>query len=189
MIIGLSGWARVGKDTVADILVKEHGFVKLSFATPMREALYRLNPRIEVADMQGIHLATAVDGLGWENLKADSPDIRPLMQRLGTEVGRQMFGENFWVDLAMKEAEKHENVVFADCRFKNEAEAIRNAGGSIWRIERPGYEAANDHISEHDLDDYAFNAVMSNDRGTEELVETVASGMEFEHWLDGLKRG
>lgn len=189
MILGLSGWARVGKDTVADVLVNDYGFVKLSFATPMREALYRLNPKIDVADMQGVQLATAVDGLGWENLKADSPDIRPLMQRLGTEVGRNMFGENFWVDLAMKEAEKYEDVVFADCRFQNEADAIRNAGGSIWRIERPGFEAANDHISEHDLDEYSFNAVLSNDRAMEDLVETVASGIEFERMFEAMKRG
>lgn len=169
MIIGLSGFARAGKDTVADYLVAKHGFVKLSFATPMREALYRLNPFITVADMQRVPLATAVDGLGWENLKADSPDIRPLMQRLGTEVGRQMFGEDFWVDLAVKEAAKHDKIVFADTRFKNEANAIRSGGGSVWRINRPEFEAANDHISEHDLDDYDFDTVINNNLDLEGL--------------------
>lgn len=162
MIIGLSGFARAGKDTVADYLVEKHGFVKLSFATPMREALYRLNPFIQVAEMQRVPLASVVDGMGWENLKAESPDIRPLMQRLGTEVGRQMFGEDFWVDLAVKEAAKHDKIVFADTRFKNEADAIRNGDGQVWRIERPGFEAANGHISEHDLDDYTFDTVINN---------------------------
>jgi post-segregation antitoxin (ccd killing protein) len=189
MIIGLSGYARTGKDTVANILVEQHGFTKLAFADPMREALLRLNPFIEVNDIQHMPLDQALRVYSWEDLKSESPDIRGLMQRIGTEVGRQMFGENVWVDLAMKEAAKYENVVFSDVRFLNEADALRNAGGSIWRIERPGIEAANDHISETGLDDYSFNAVLSNDRGTEELVDTVASGIEFEHLLDSLKRG
>jgi len=162
MILGLSGWARAGKDTVADYLVDKYGFVKMSFASPMREALYRLNPRIQVAQMHAVPLATVVDSMGWEELKAVSPDIRPLMQRLGTEVGREMFGENFWVDLAMKQAAQHERVVFADCRFQNEANAIKEANGFNWRISRPGFEAANDHISEHDLDDFKFNLYLNN---------------------------
>jgi hypothetical protein len=187
MIIGLSGYARSGKDTVANILVEKHGFTKLAFADPMREALYRLDPRIEIADMQGVSLAQAVDGLGWENLKVDSPDVRGLLQRMGTEVGRGMFGENIWVDLALKEAAKYENVVFSDVRFKNEAEAVRAAGGSLWRIERPGTEAANAHISEHDLDDYQFNATLNNDRTAEDLYEVIEQGIAFEMFLNGMK--
>ena len=35
MIIGLSGYARSGKDTAADRLVNNHGFVRYSFAAPM----------------------------------------------------------------------------------------------------------------------------------------------------------
>jgi dephospho-CoA kinase len=44
MIIGLSGYARSGKDTAADHLVNEYGFTRYSFAAPMKEAMYRLNP-------------------------------------------------------------------------------------------------------------------------------------------------
>lgn len=173
MIIGVSGWARAGKDTIADHLVKKHGFVKMSFADPMRKALYLLNPRIQVADLNNVPLAAAVDGLGWETLKDESPDIRPLMQRLGTEVGRHLFGETFWVDLAMRQVEQHENVVFADCRFQNEANAILSVGGSVVRVSRPGYEAANDHISEHDLDDFVFNEVLENSSGIPALQKQV----------------
>ena len=179
MIIGLSGYARSGKDTVANYLVEKYGFVKISFADPMREALYRLNPRIDVAEMHGVSLATAVDGLGWENLKADSPDVRPLMQRMGTEVGRQMFGENFWVEQAMKLAAKHENVVLADVRFKNEADAVLAADGALWRVSRAGFEAVNAHISEHDLDDYHFTSHIVNDKTVEALYSTVDFAMHL----------
>lgn len=161
MIIGVSGWARAGKDTVADYLVDNFGFVKMSFAEPMREALIRLNPTISVG---GYHteLATAVRLMGWEDLKGESPDIRGLMQRLGTEVGREMFGENFWVDLALSRVKPGMNVVFADCRFVNEADAIRAAGGVVWRVERKGFGPANDHISERALDSYKFDDGLSN---------------------------
>jgi hypothetical protein len=172
MLIAVSGWARAGKDTIADYLVEAHGFTKLSFADPMRAALVRLNPLIHVGG-HVTHLADAVKRIGWEDLKALSPEIRPYLQRLGTEVGRNMFGENFWVDLAMKEAENYDNVVFADCRFQNEANAVRNAGGEVWRVTRPGFEAANDHISEHDLDNYIEQITFTNDSTIEALESYV----------------
>jgi hypothetical protein len=162
MILGIAGYARVGKDTTADFLVTNHGFKKMSFADPMREALLRLNPLITISGNY-VELATAVRLSGWEELKTLSPDVRPLMQRLGTEVGRNMFGQNFWVDLALKEAQKHENVVFADVRFQNEAQAIKDLGGEVWRVEREGYLPANDHISEHDMDDFSFDYIIRND--------------------------
>jgi hypothetical protein len=161
MIIGVSGWARAGKDTVADHLVDNFGFVKMSFAEPMREALVRLNPMIRVAGYP-TELASAVRLMGWENLKSESPDIRGLMQRLGTEVGREMFGEDFWVNLALSRVEPGMNVVFADCRYPNEADAIKAAGGVVWRVERKDFGPANDHDSERALDHYAFDGGVSN---------------------------
>lgn len=172
MLVGLSGYARSGKDTVAARLVEEHGFTRLAFADPMREALYRLNPKINIADVQGIHLASAVNGLGWEQVKAESPDARELLQRFGTEVVREMFGENFWVDYTMHLAESLDKVVISDVRFKNEAEAIKAAGGVVWRVERPGTEAANSHASEHDLEGYEFDLTINN-VGTIEVLHTV----------------
>ena len=157
MIIGLSGYAQSGKDTVADYLVNKYGFKKVSFADPIRKALYILNPKVDIADMRGVQLASAVDGLGWENVKADSPDTRELLQRMGTEVGREMFGEDFWVSQGLLVANEHRNVVFADTRFVNEANAIRTEGGQIWRISKFGTDPVNDHPSEVALDDYQFD--------------------------------
>jgi hypothetical protein len=175
MIIGLSGYARSGKDTIADYLVEHHGFVKLSFATPMREALYKLNP--EITDLSGLvyGFRQAVDLFGWEEMKTYFPGYRGLMQRMGTEVGRNMFGENFWVEQALKQVERGQDVVFADTRFKNEALAIDELFGEVWRIERPGVNAANDHISEHDLDDYKFDHRIMNYGPIEDLYKTVTT--------------
>jgi hypothetical protein len=179
MIIGLSGYARSGKDTIADILVKEHGFVKLAFADPMREALRRINPFIEVNDIQHMPLDQALRVYSWEDLKQESPDIRGLMQRIGTEMGREMFGENIWVELAIKEANKYKKpIVMSDTRFKNEAEAIRNSGGFVVRVERPGVEAANSHVSEHDLDGYEFDVTIQNTGTLEDLYTDVSEAVK-----------
>lgn len=185
VIIGLNGFARSGKDTVADYLVANYGFVKLAFATPMREALYRLDPKITVADIPGVPLSTAVDGMGWENVKAESPDIRGLMQRIGTEVGRQMFGENIWVDLAMKEVAKHPRVVLSDCRFPNEAEAIKQAGGEIWRVEREGFGPVNGHSSEVALANFFADYVVPNNGTLNELHHEVDTALspQFTRYL------
>lgn len=175
MIIGLSGYARSGKDTVADYLVEHHGFIKLSFATPMREALYRLDP--EIKDMSGLvySFKQAVNLFGWEDMKEYFPAYRGLMQRMGTEVGREMFGEDFWVEQALRKVPADANVVFSDVRYQNEAYAIQRNFGEVWRIERPGISAANDHNSEHDLDDYKFDHRIMNYGPVEDLYKTVTT--------------
>lgn len=168
MIIGVAGYARAGKDTVADYLVEKHGFTKLSFAEPIREALVRLNPSIKIMEQVHVPLAYAVNQWGWELLKELSPEVRPLLQRMGTEVVRDMFGQNFWVDYAMSKTSAHEKVVIADVRFQNEANAIKSHG-VLWRVEREGVGPANDHPSEHALDGYSYDAVFQNDGTTAQL--------------------
>lgn len=172
MIIGLSGVARSGKDTIADHLVENYGFKKVSFADPIREALYRLNPEIDV-DGYDMRLKTAVDLMGWEQLKESSSSIRGLMQRMGTEVGRQMFGENIWVDTALKDITPADKIVITDVRFPNEADAIQATGGKLWRVERSGVGPANDHPSESALDTYEFPTKLANEGTLEDLWKKV----------------
>ena len=167
-MIGLSGWARSGKDTVANYLVAAHGYTKVSFADQMRGALYKLDPTIDVGGYD-MRLSVAVDLMGWEELKSQSSDIRGLMQRMGTEVGRDMWGENFWVDAAISTIPDGEKVVFADVRFPNEADAIYTNGGEVWRIIREGVEPANEHISETALNKYPFDRYLFNDGPVEAI--------------------
>lgn len=160
-IIGLSGYARSGKDTVADYLVGYHGFTKTSFADPMREALLRLDPNIDL-DGYRMHLSTALTALSWEEIKARSTEIRGLLQRLGTDVVRDMLGQDLWVEYAMSRLDADTPVVFADVRFVNEANAIKLHGGQVWRINRTGTGAVNGHPSETALDGYDFDKVIDN---------------------------
>ena len=61
MIIGLSGYAQVGKDTVANILVEHYGYTRIGFADIIRKAAYILDPLIT---LDGMRLAHAVDKSG-----------------------------------------------------------------------------------------------------------------------------
>lgn len=160
--IGLAGWARSGKDTVADYLVENHGYTKMSFAAPMKEAMYRLNPRITVNEVSNTALRIGIDVYGWDGIKERSPDVRELLQRFGTEVGREMFGDDFWVTAALKKIPDGAKAVFSDARYPNEADAVKKLGGKVWRVSRPGVGPANGHASEHALNDYKFDQVIEN---------------------------
>ena len=169
-LIGLSGWAGSGKDTAAEYLIDEKGYTRVAFADPLREALLRLNPIVS-NDIDGMYftLSQMVHFHGWEGAKRYSTNVRELLQRMGTEVGRQMISPTIWVDLAMRESAKHELVVITDVRFPNEADAIKAAGGVLWRIQRPYVSPANSHSSETALDDYKFDAVVENNGSIEDL--------------------
>lgn len=172
MIIGLSGYARSGKDTIAGMLIGLHGYGNKAFATPIRKAILTLDPILE----NGSHLSAVVSDFGWEIAKAKT-EVRRLLQVFGTEVGREMFGENFWVDQAFKGLLTSSRVVFTDVRFPNEAARIKLYGGQIWRVTRPNVVPVNRHISEHALDNWDFDKHISNTADLEFLKEQVAKAL------------
>jgi len=168
MIIGLSGYAQSGKDTVAELLCLNYGFKRISFALPMRDAIYTLNPLVEGTN----RIVDLVDEYGWDVAKAN-PEVRRLLQVFGTEVGRSLFGETFWIDQAFKRAEEYERVVFSDVRFPNEATAIQARGGDVWRINRHNHAPVNGHKSEHAMDNFMFKHVIYNDGTLDDLSDEV----------------
>ena len=174
-VIGISGVARAGKDSIANILVEKYGYERRAFADLMKKMAYAQDPLLEGVRDQGTHITLAhwVDYHGWEKAK-EHPEVRRTLQRLGTQVGRDLFGESFWIDQVTKDLTIESKVVFSDVRFPNEFEAIKGLGGQIWRVERPGIKAANDHVSEHALDGHRFDRIVYNSgeiRHLEEMVD------------------
>lgn len=183
-IVGLSGYARSGKDEAAKVLVEEFGFTRVAFADKLREVLYQLNPILDARQVvygttgwnetptvvtQYTLLQNVIDAVGWDNYKSGphGPEIRRLLQRLGTEAGRQTLWDSIWVDAAFANATEDSRIVVTDCRFPNEAEAIKSRGGVIWRIERRGVGPAvgtdgTVHPSETSLDDWKFDDIIYN---------------------------
>ena len=91
-----------------------------------------------------------------------------------------MFGEDFWVTLALNSIDSP-NAVISDVRFKNEAEAIKRAGGQIWRINRFGVGPVTNHASEIDLDNYDFDHLISNDLSVLELNKVIDNILESQN--------
>jgi len=65
------------------------------------------------------------------------------------------------------------NWIITDCRFPNEAEAIKKRGGILVRIQRDGIKPINPHISETALDGFSFDYVIKNNGTIPELIEIV----------------
>lgn len=171
MLIGLSGYAQVGKDSIGAALVKNYGFTRFAFADALKEVVYRLNPLFYKDEYTELRVQDRVDSQGWESAKKH-PEIRRLLQVMGTEAGRQVLGENIWVDTVLNQIGDRDAVI-TDCRFPNEAQAVKDRGGFVVRVTRPGVEAVNAHPSETSLDGWNFDAVVGNS-GALDDVEVLA---------------
>ena len=152
LLIGLTGLAGTGKDTVADRLCAEHGFERHAFAEPIRDML--------AAMLTGANIDYAY--LFERDLKERPvPHLgisgRRLMQTLGTEWGRSL-DPDLWVRLAAitlglhgaSSAPIHDRIVITDVRFPNEAAWIESLGGRVVRVTRPAPAVAA-HVSEQHI--------------------------------------
>ena len=176
MIIGLTGYAQSGKDTVANILVENYGYTRVAFADKIREFLYETNPMYDSIVGEPLFVKAKVDRDGWEEAKK-SPHIRRLLQTSGV-AARKVFGENFWVQQALKDVHFEGNYVITDVRFTNEADIIKKYDNSqLWRVKRLGVEAVNSHVSEHELDGYPVDQIFINNTTIEDLELLVKTRM------------
>lgn len=99
--IGLAGYMRSGKDTIADYLIAEHGYTRLGFAHALKE---------EVARGAGCTVAE----LNEEPLRSQ---VRPVLQVWGTEF-RRAADPNYWIRQAERKIEAHKSVFVCDeCAF------------------------------------------------------------------------
>lgn len=136
--------AQAGKDTAALRLTQDHGFTRIALADGVRDSLYALNPIVTVESpsfrpARTTRLAAYVDELGWEEAKKN-PEVRALTQRMGTEAGRQVHGEDLWTGLVEHKISKLgplTPVVVTDVRFPNEESWLRGIGGVLVEVYRP----------------------------------------------------
>ena len=183
VVVGLRGPAGAGKDTAGDYLVRNHKFTRVSFADNLREAALALDPYVSTDMTPGgattgnvSRLSAVVTSIGWEQAKT-FPDVRRLLQRFGTDVGRELWGTNFWVERTLaKHVSGHpsQRLVFTDVRFDNEVEAVLALGGHMIHIERPGLDALpGNHVSERGITIEPDHVVV-NDGTPTQLGEIVA---------------
>lgn len=137
-VIGVTGVARSGKDTVADIIKNHIGGTRYSFAAP----IYAMMAAI------GFDFKDPLwDGLKEEPIAGLGKSPRQMLQTLGTEWGRELVHEELWIRLADIKLDYSSRMIISDVRFDNEANWIRR-NGLIFRVIRPDVELVNPHKSE-----------------------------------------
>jgi hypothetical protein len=153
MIVGITGLIGSGKDTIAEYLITQHGFKKLSFAASLKDAVAAVfgwdRSLLEGTTKESREWREEVDQ--WWAKKLNMPHLTPrwVLQYWGTEVCRQGFHNDIWVaSLENRLLQAKDNVVITDCRFINELDAIKNAGGITIRVSRgPDPEWYSDAIA------------------------------------------
>lgn len=139
MIIGLIGFAGSGKGTVGDMLVEKHGFTKLAFADSVKDATAAIFgwPRsLLEGDTDESRVFREKRDDFWSAKLGYEMTPRLALQKMGTEAGRDVFGESLWVTSTERKMMQHENVVVADVRFPNEIKFIQDKGGFVVRVIR-----------------------------------------------------
>lgn len=197
-VIGVHGVARSGKDTVVNYLVENHGYTRVALADPVREAYYGQNPVVRVPQSQMAELGLEDNGLaegfvgfdpvleinfievqgivnaiGWEAAKSIE-DVRVGLQRMGTEAGRNIHGNDCWIKLAEKKIESLDKVAISDIRFENESALVRDKyQGVVLEVRRPRTTSVNDHISDKGLPSELVDVYIENDGTLEDLAAQV----------------
>lgn len=174
-LVGIHGQIGHGKDTFCKNLEKYREVRHMSFANPLKESLQK----ILGGDLKH-YFGTQADKacplpqfwldrlqMGWESLHPEQAHnstkwktYREALQLFGTEVGRNLIASNIWVwavewriveGYLSGEFDENDLIVFADVRFDNEAEAILNWGGNVFRIVNTNLEDEVEDLVEHSL--------------------------------------
>lgn len=181
MIIGVTGKARCGKDTMVEQYLKrpDHPLaqrlafadgVKHSAAAIFREPIGKFyGNKEEISEQWGI-------------------SYREILQKLGTDFARNMINKDFWVkwlDSKLQTIPSSIELVFVpDVRFDNEVDWIHSNGGRVIEVIRGVHSALGatekQHSSENGISAHLIDYRIEND-DTKEVL-----GQRLEKYLSGL---
>ena len=179
MIIGLCGFAGSGKGTLADILVENHGFSKISFATKLKDTASVMfgwdRDLLEGITDESRAWREEVDEY-WSNELEQEVTPRIMLQLFGTDCVRKNLHNNIWVSIVKKTLIDNPDVnwVIPDVRFPNEVDVIQQQlNGSVWWIKRG------------ELPDWYRTAAVDNEIGSNDMLTKYSEVHESEYkWIN-----
>jgi hypothetical protein len=140
MLVGICGLEGSGKDSIANFLIQEYDFTRISFASVLKDVVAVLfdwdRNLLEGLTPESRAWREVADS--WWSEKLGIPNFTPRMalQMIGTDVVRNHFHPDIWLLAVERQLQKYTRVVISDCRFPNELDLIRRLGGTVWRVER-----------------------------------------------------
>jgi hypothetical protein len=140
-VIGVCGLIGSGKGTVADMLVDEHDFKKLSFADALKDgaaSIFGYDRAMLEGDTKESREWREIPDPFWTEEMGREITPRYILQVMGTECMRTGFYQGIWVSLVKKKIldNPRTNWVIPDTRFGNEVRMIRKVGGQVWQVRR-----------------------------------------------------
>ena len=143
MIIGICGFQGSGKDTVADYLVTNYGFEKLSFASALKDVVSAIfgwpRDKLEGITKEDRQWREEVDPWWAKELKIVYLTPRYVLRYFGTELFRRHWMPDIWVKVIERKIVNlvyQKNIVVTDCRFENEINMLLRYGGKIVHVHR-----------------------------------------------------
>lgn len=154
-IIGLGHYSRTGKDTVANALVQklnDHGKLrakKISFAWKLKDICHQLYGWAGVREPEYYETPEGEMDRSFELVKLasekypDGPTVVDIWVDFGTPAVRDNVFQGSWIEYVLQTNHNCDVLVIPDVRFYNEILAIREAGGTLIKVVRPGYQPRN----------------------------------------------
>jgi hypothetical protein len=164
ILLGVSGKAGVGKDTVGDYLVSKYDWKKISFASNLKDCCKEVfglshsevyDTRLKELNFSTpiifnfIHFSSIVQWmrdsldkyveLDFDMCKKYQGTVlktpRSVLQFVGTEIMRGLY-DNYHVEVCLNILNENGKYVISDVRFMNEVESIIGRGGMCVRVIR-----------------------------------------------------
>lgn len=136
MLFGMVGVSGSGKDQCAKFLIKNHGFVRVSFADALKRVVQEV---FDFSDEQMHGVDKNTKDLRYEMPSGELLTARQALQLVGTQ-GFRAACPDIWAMVALRKAKEYNAqgvpVVITDVRFKNECEWVKEAGGAIVKLQR-----------------------------------------------------
>jgi hypothetical protein len=182
-LISITGLKRSGKDTIAEYIINNYGYVRYSFADPIKRGLIEMF------------------GFSHEQMWGDEKDKetidprwnvspRKMLQIIGTELFQYDIhkymnedefnvGRNIWVlkfkYWYLKERETNPNlkIIIPDLRFIHEEKILKELNATIVKVIRTNTNNSDAHASEVEQDSIKPDIIINNDSSLDDLYKKI----------------